>query len=244
MNRLLPLFLLSLLLSACQATGTKALTSPPPTGERIYLRGSPDWSDMKAVARALRGKATVRGREVDLRGNTLDGSKIKHPKNSQDENSTGVRIRIPGFTLRNGTVSNIPGGLIISAPGVTLQNLSFIRPGEDFASTVGKHATGLTVTGCRFYNNSSGDKSLQANNAAGLLVRDTLITGGITGARVQESSYPQRKVRALFERVKFIGCHTALNIDGDTVVTARDCTFDTRKIAVVRGRAQLKIPPK
>lgn len=223
--------LLAVLLSSCATGGgggTGASLPKPPgtTGKRIFLKGEPVWKSAADAAKALGANAIVKGNTVDLRGNTLDGSKLKHPSNPQDENSVALVINWPELTLTNGTVSDIPGGISIKSKDVTLKRLVFIKPGEDFASTVGEQASGLVVDGCDFHNTGSGDKSLQANAAMGLKVRNTKIIGGITGARVQKTSYNQKNVRASFDNCDFIGNSTGLNVAGDTTVTLTKTRFE------------------
>jgi len=96
-----------------------ALPSPPKipdSAPRIFLRdGVLDWSDMETVRRAVQGIGRIRENILDLRGGVLDGSKITHPKNAQTEDARGIRMNIPGFTLINGYVNDIPGGIIVNA---------------------------------------------------------------------------------------------------------------------------------
>lgn len=229
--KLLLLFLSSILLASCATPGggdpTAKLPKPPgTTGKRIFLKGTPEWKTPADAKADLGSNATVSGNTVDLKGNTLDGSKLKHPSNPNDENSVGLTIRSPKLVLTNGTVSDIPGGLIVKTKDVTLRRLVFIKPGEDFASTVGETASGLSVEDCVFHNTSSGDKSLQANCAVGLEVDGSEFIGGITGARVQKTSYSQKGVKAVFSDSKFTGNRTGLNVAGDTTVTLKKVSFD------------------
>lgn len=235
------LLLLAVLLSSCATPGgggssAKLPTPPGPTGTRIFLKGEPEWKTPADAAKTLGSNGTVKGNTVNLNGNTLDGSRLKHPANPNDENSVGLSLRSPSMVLTNGTVSDIPGGVIVRTKNVTLKNLIFIKPGEDFASTVGESASGLRVDGCDFHNTSSGDKSLQANCAVGLEVKKSKFIGGITGARVQKTSYNQKAVKAAFTDSGFIGNETGLNVAGDTTVTLKNVSFSgVRKHWVLSG---------
>lgn len=145
----------SILASVLGFFGRPPALPPPPqipdSAPRIYLRdGDLNWNTLDAVRRAVKGSGTIRENTLDLRG-VLDGSKITHPRNPQEETALGVRIGIPGFTLINGWVNDIPGGLIVNAKACRFNNLTFLKPGEDFLST-GKDGTGIQITDSEFWN--------------------------------------------------------------------------------------------
>jgi hypothetical protein len=187
----------------------------------IYLRGKPVWRSMKDVMEAVdvpHGRAEVQGNTLDLGGSRLSGWKMKRPANSQDENADALRVRIDGFTLKNGVVDGIPGGIIVSANNNTFENLTFTNIGEDALSTIKDVSRGTVVRKCRFYNTSRGDKSLQLNDGRDTLTDSNYFTGGVTAMRLVESTSRYRGQKAsvcnnVFEKVR-----TALNVDGSTIV--------------------------
>jgi len=192
----------------------------------ITLRGNPEWKDMKEVRADLGRGVVISGRTVDLQGGRISGKALKHPKNSQNENSVGVRIRIKGFTLKNGFVDDIPGGLIVFAPDVTLQNLTFTQAGEDFVSNEKDRSPGFRVMGCRFFNNKHGDKSIQANDGRGLIVAGNLISGGTTAIRIQKKNARKQGGTAVVEANRFDRVDTAVNAAGRLTVFYRNNVFD------------------
>lgn len=239
--------ILSLALAACSTTSTKLpdLPKPPaPTGKRLVLTGTPEWKTPADASKAFGSSVSVSGNTVDLKGNTLDGSKLKRPANPQDEGAVGLTIRAPGLTVRNGSIYNIPGGVIVKTWETRFKDLVFTKPGEDFLSTVGESASGLIVDNCDFHNTRSGDKSLQANCAVGLKVSDSLIVGGITGARVQKTSYNQKNVKASFTNTEFLGNQTGINVAGDTTVTLSGCKFKTGQKWVISEGSGAKVVEK
>lgn len=220
------ILLLPLLLISCATAPPKADPAPKPSGQKIKLTGQPAWRTTADVLKTVGNKASLKGLVLDLQGNTLDGSALKHPSDSQDEKSVSLKIDIDGLVIRNGWVSDIPGGLTVNSKDVTVQKVKFINIGEDALSTVNPQASGLSVDRCEFHNSEKGDKSLQANCAVGLRVVETLFNGNnITAARVQESSYNQ-KALAVFDSCTFTGCRTAVNAAGSqTQVKLRKCKF-------------------
>ena len=188
----------------------------------INLRGRPEWNEMRDVRAALGPRVLISERTVDLRGGRLSGKALKHPRNRQDERSVGLRIRIKGFTLKNGYVEDIPGGVIVMAPQVTLQNLTFNKGGEDFVSNEKDRAEGFRVLGCRFYNRGEGDKSIQANDGRGLVIRGNFIYGGTTAIRIQKKDAKKQGGTAIVESNVFEGMDTAINAAGKVTVLLGD----------------------
>ncbi len=199
--------------SAVQAQGVEA--GPAFT---IFLRSRIEWDEMKEVRAALGPRVRISGRTIDLRGGCISGKALKHPRQRQDEASVGVRIRIKGFTLQNGYVDDIPGGLIVLAPEVTLRNLTFTRAGEDFVSNAKDNAEGFRVLECRFHNDKNGDKSIQANDGRGLVIQGNYLTGGRTGIRIQKKDARRQGGTAVVEGNFFDSMNTAVNAAGKVTV--------------------------
>lgn len=215
---------------------------PPPqipdSAPRIYLRDEDlDWNDMEAVRRALNGHGRITGGLVNLGGAVLDGSKITHPKNAQSEDARGIRVNFPGFALGNGWVHDLPGGIIVNAPRCQFNKLQFLKPGEDFLST-GKGGTDILIWNCEFWNDRSGDKSIQLNQALRSYLKNVLIVGGITGLRVQKASYNTPKVILMADSIRFVGCECGINVDGGAMVRLSSGKFENVKKKWVAGSKQ------
>jgi len=217
------LLLLAGLRSTTRAAGPARETPPPFT---IMLRGHPTWNRMEAVRADLGPDVLISGRTVDLRGARISGKKLQHPRRSQDEKSIGVRIGIKGFTLTNGIVDDIPGGLIVHAPHVTFQNLTFSAAGEDFVSNMRDSSEGFRVLGCRFFNSKKGDKSIQANDARGLIIAGNLICSGTTGIRIQKKNAKKQGGHAIVESNRFHEVNTAINAAGRITLVLRNNIYD------------------
>ena len=215
--------LLALTLGACASSGPSAGVSPPKLDPpaTIYLEGdAPTWSSLADVRKAIGSKGKLSGSTLDLQGCAISGVRLKHPKNSQDEKSTPLRIKIPGFEIRNGTITDIPGGIVNSADGPAFRKLTFVRVGEDALSNTKDQCEEMEVSDCRFYNGAKGDKSLQLNDARDAIVRGNYFTGGITAIRLQESTAKARDVRVFLKDNTFEKVPTAVNVDGYTTVEA------------------------
>jgi hypothetical protein len=190
---------------------------PPKDAVRIYLTDDDlDWSSADKIRRALKGKATLDGYRIDLKGAVLDGRRITHPKDSQSEGSLGIRLKVNGITLTNGWVSDIPGGILVMATQCRFTSLKFINIGEDALST-NEDGTNVTLRSCEFWN-AGGDKAGQMNQALGAVLSDIKIVGGITGLRVQKASYGTPQVTVMVDGIEFIGCECGMNIDGKATV--------------------------
>jgi hypothetical protein len=212
-----------------------AAPRPPDSAVRIFLRKDQvNWRTVADLKEALGDRLEVNGKRLNLRGAVLDGSKLPRPKNSQDENAIALTIGIEQFVLHNGWVDNIPGGIVVKAGFCAFEGLKFIRPGEDFLSTVGEDADGISINHCEFWNTAGGDKSIQLNQALRAVVNDTLVVGGITGMRVQKASYKTRGVTVVMRDVTFRGCDTGLNVAGGASVRLYSPVFkDVRKKWVI-----------
>lgn len=184
------------------------------------------WNDMDDVRLACKGKAVrISGTTLDLMGGQISGSKLPQPDNEDDEDSVPLRTRIPGFTLMNGSVRGIPGGIVFREKGCTFTDLIFLQIGEDALSNIVDDSPNSAIKRCSFFGAS--DKSGQWNDARNLVVEDCLFVGGITGCRIQKSStkYKGIKVKS-FKRNRFVSCDTAVNCSGGVTMTAENCKYE------------------
>ena len=226
MIKKLLLFVVAAVLSSCASSGPGAGTKPPKTNPShiIKLTGNPDFRSMDDISKAFGNKVKITGTTVDLQGGELNGSKLKKSSNSQDENNTPVKLRVKNLTIKNGFGKDLPGGLVAYESNVTFENLIFTGTSEDFVSNAKDVSDNLSIIKCKFYNNSKGDKSAQANGAVGLLVRDCYITGGITAIRIGEST-SKRHGEARVENCMIEGVPTFLNVDGKMKVYVKGNTL-------------------
>ena len=238
MKELLILLFLPFLMVSCSTSGGgPSQGKKPPVFEgpkTIYLSGTPVWKTMADVRKSLGSAVTISGTKVNLNGNRLSGKKIKHPKDKDDEKSIPLRIYIDGFQLTDGIIDDIPGGIVITAKNTKWKNLTFTTRGEDYISTIKDKAPGITIENCKFYN-GGGDKSIQLNDANGALIKKSYVTGGITAARIQESSSKNKSVKARVESTTFDSVPTALNVDGYTTLELKGNTYKNVGQKIVKG---------
>lgn len=249
MKLLITLLLICSSLTSCLSTGSSSMSGvKPPKLEpkkTWYLSGSqPTWNDIQDAKKFLTG-ATWNNNTVDLKGNAVSGKKLKHPSNSQNENSIPLKIDINKFTITNGIFTDIPGGIVIKGRDNKLDGLTFTVSGEDFLSTQRstsskKDPIGLTVKDCKFYNDGGGDKSLQFNNADDVVVDGAYITGGITGIRLQESR-DKKKVSCVIKNTTFEKVDTAMNIAGNTTVTLSGNKYKSVNKQTVKSGSGVKL---
>lgn len=225
------LLLFSLSVTSCVTTGVVSNATKPPSQsypKTHYLSGTPAWNTVADIKKALPGVG-FNGTKIDLKGSRISGKNIKHPSNSQNENSIPLKIDVADLSFSNGTVEDIPGGIIIKGKKNTIKNITFLQSGEDFLSTQASRSSKadpmyLTIDGCKFYNDRGGDKSLQANNADELRVINSFFTGGETAIRIQESS-DRKPVKAYLTNVKFENVPTAINVAGRTILTTSGLSY-------------------
>jgi len=159
------------LLTSCVSTGgsgPSAGSKPPvvnPT-KTFYLTGQPHWKTI-ADAKKFFGSSNAvsfTGNTINLKGSRISGKKLKHPSNSQDEQAQELKIGFDNLHLTNGSVDDIPGGLVLRGNKAKLSKLIFTTSGEDYVSTAKDTVRGTIIDGCKCYNNK-GDKSIQLNAA-------------------------------------------------------------------------------
>ena len=216
----------------------KLPSAPKPASgtDVIYLRENDlDWTSLEKIRAVIGSRGALNGKTLNLKGCVLDGSKLKHPANSQDERSLGIVIDLDGLTLQNGWVRDYPGGIAVKSAGNSFERLKFIEIGEDALSTTGKRATGIRISGCEFWNDHNGDKSVQLNNSVGAMIQDTKIVGGETGLRSGKESYDIQNETCRLKDVEFIGCATGINASGRAVVRLTDVKFTNVKKKWVEG---------
>jgi hypothetical protein len=206
------------------------MPSPP----IIYLTPTTlDWNTPDDILLACKGKPIIlNGKTLDLNGCTLSGFRLPHPRDKQDETALPLRLRLPGFTLKNGIIRDIPGGIWCRGKAITLSSLTFLEIGEDACSNDMDTSPDWSVLDCTF--TGATDKSIQANDGRGLSLRNNTITGGITGVRIQKKAtrYKNSTTRLLLNN-KFINCQTAWNIAGGIIARAAENSYkNIRKIWV------------
>ena len=223
MIKQLLLFLCVMLLSSCVSAGPKDGVKPPNFVPRytIKLTGTPVWNSINDIKEATNGKIKITGNIIDLQGGCLDGSKLKKSSNSQDESNTPIKIQITDCILKNGYVRDVPGGIIVQTPNVTIEDMLFTGISEDFVSNLKDKSYNFKIINCKFYNNSKGDKSCQVNGAVGLIVEGCYITGGITAIRIGESTSTNHG-KAIVKNCTIEKVPTFLNIDGKTQVYVKN----------------------
>lgn len=230
MIKLLLLSIIAIGLSSCASTGPGNGVEPPKSeissSFTTYLKGQPDWESVEDVKRDLGTKVSISGNTVDLKGGKISGKKLKHPSNSQDEGAVGVKIRIKGFTLKNGIIEDLPGGLICYAENITFQNLVVHKIGEDAISNLKDIAKGTRIINCKFYGNANSDKILQGNDGRDFYVRGNLLSSAITGIRVQKKNAQRQGGTAQVIDNQFIGVDTAINAAGEVRVIVKGNTFE------------------
>lgn len=219
----------SLFLASCSGTGTGGMAGKPfpdaRPATRIYLEGTPDWHSMDDVRAACGSKVKITGKIVDLQGAELNGSRMKHPKNPQDEGAAALKIHIPGFYLRNGQVRDIPGGIVAFAEGCRMENLLFRKIGEDAVSNQKDVSAGFQISRCRFEGTKENDKLAQINDARDAVVENSTFTGGVTAIRMQESSAKKQGGSAESIGNTFVDVRTAHNVAGRTTVYHKGNVF-------------------
>jgi len=190
------------------------------------------WRTMADVIEAFKGKPVkISGTVVDLQGCQISGSKLPKPKNKQDEDAIPLRTRIPGFTLKNGSVRAIPGGIVAREKGCTFFNLTFLETGEDCLSNVVDDSEDFTIKDCRAFGAS--DKSFQCNDARGLVFEGNTVSGGITGIRIQktDTKFDNIKTKSI-KGNKFVNVDTAFNCSGGVTAVIVDTVYDNVRLKV------------
>jgi len=214
--------LLTLLLGACSSTGPRSGLPAPdikPTAKVKIPKDKAVWTSMEDVAAVLKGKGNIqiKGTDVNLNGAQLVGTSLKKYGDPQDERNQPLKIKIAGFKLHNGSTDAFPGGIVFSAPRNTYSNLVFLRMGEDALSNIMDEAPDATVTGCSGYG--STDKTFQFNDADGLTFTGNLVTGGITGVRLQKTGAKTRNPKTKeLRNNRFVDTRTAINASGNVTV--------------------------
>ena len=219
---------------------------PPDSATRIHLKTtSLQWrsmSDVVLALRALDGRVSISGKTVNLKGCVLSGVGLPRPSDDQNENAPGINISIPGFVMTNGWVDDLPGGIIVKSGYCSFEKLRFINIGEDAISTTGETARGIRLSQCEFWNDKSGDKSVQLNQALDGSMSGCKIVGGITGIRVQKDSYRTPNVIFKIRDCEFIGCETGINAAGNARVDVFGSKFkDVRETYLKNGKSKVVI---
>jgi len=219
------------LLTSCVSTGgsgPSAGSKPPvvnPT-KTFYLTGQPHWKTIADAKKFFGSSSAVSltGNTINLKGSRISGKKLKHPSNSQDEQAQELKIGFDNLHLTNGSVDDIPGGIVLRGNKAKLSKLIFTTSGEDYVSTAKDTVRGTIIDGCKFYNNK-GDKSIQLNAAEDAEITNCYITGGQTAIRLQESTSKRKNIKCSVRDTTFDKVPTAINVAGYTTLTVSGNTF-------------------
>ena len=180
---------------------------------------------MDQVKDALGSLATISGTHVDLNGNAVSGRELVHPADAQSEDAIPLKIEIANFTLENGFVRDIPGGIVVRKNGNTFRNLTFIESGEDFISTPSSGVERVTIEDSKFYNYVDRDKSLQISSAKDAVIRRNYFRGAITAIRLGASANEETGLQCYVEDNVFERLSTGTNISGHTTAFAKRNTY-------------------
>lgn len=240
---LLPL--ITLFLPGCIATGGGPKRAPlvpfsaPRPEKRIYLhKDRLVWRTMEDVRNALGASVKISGTTVDLKGAELNGGQLPKPKDPQNEKAVGVKIYVPGFTLKNGESRSVPGGYIAFVKNVTFLDVLFREPGEDFVSNQKNRSPGFRVINCGFEDTrQKADKATQINDGTDAVVEDCEYRGFETAVRIGEST--GKNGDALVKDTTFDGSATAINVDGGTRLTLQNNTFTRVGLELKKGKATI-----
>lgn len=216
-------------LSACASSGPSAGVTPPKINPSsvITLKGSEweEWKELGDIRDTLGSKVKITQSgdkiTVDLGGSQIDGTKMKHSSDSQNEKNPGIRNRIKFLTVRNGYIYNLSGGFSTNAQNTTLENITFTGNSEDFISNIKDVAPNIIIKNCKFYNNENGDKSVQINDFRNALIENNFIAGGITAIRAQESS-AKYTGKGIIQNNEIVNVPTFINAAGKTEITVKN----------------------
>lgn len=214
------------LLASCATdeprAGVKAPTVKPTY--RVYMTGEPVFTSMAQLKKAF-PKAVVTGTTIDFKGGEINGKRMKHLSNSQDENNPYLKFAVPKLHMKNFIANDIPGGMTFAAPNCRMTNGIILEVGEDAFST-NEHGAGLIADKMRIYNTSGeGDKSGQWNSAHDGALLNSYITGGKTALRIEKKGYENKNVRFTSSGNTFEDVVDVHHIAGDTHVTAKKNTY-------------------
>ncbi len=190
------------------------------------------WRTMDDVVKACKGKPVkISGTVLDLNDCQIVGTKLPQPKNDDDEGSIPLRINIPGFTLCHGSTRGIPGGILFREKGARFLDLLFLDIGEDGLSNIMDDSEDAIIRGCSFWGAS--DKSVQLNDARGLIFEKNDIHGGITGVRLQKKAtkYQNIKTRSLVYN-RFFDVDTAWNCSGAVLAKGLENQYHNVRLRV------------
>jgi hypothetical protein len=219
-TNLLLLLLLPFFFVSCVSLGRPTLPEKPKhrepaKGSKTY-KPVGEWevrnlNDLKpAVAQGATATMKDGVITLDLKGNKIDGSKQKGDGGQSEDQTPMLRARVP-LIVKGGFVENNKNALVFYAPNSGVVQMTWLNIGEDAVATH-DGAKNFLVDGCEFLNSGNGDKSIQLNEADGAIVRNNLIYGGITGARIGKIDYSAKTDVAECANNTFIGTDTAWGV--------------------------------
>lgn len=205
-----------------------------PTASIYPTTKTATWKNMDDVRAACKGKPVeITGNVLDLKGCQIVGTKLKY-YGENDERNEPLRINIPGFTMKKGSLRKMPNGVLFRGAKQRYEDLVFLDIGEDALSNVMDESPDAVVKRCKFYGAS--DKSGQFNDARGITIEGCEFNGGITGVRLQKKGgkHKMPKTKSIRNNV-FNGCDTAWNISGEIQVVASGNKYNGVNTKVVKN---------
>jgi hypothetical protein len=165
----------------------------------------------------------------DLNGGILSGKKQSGDGGQSEDQEPLFRAQIP-LILQNGFVTDNKDAALFYGENSGVVKMTFTNIGEDAVATT-KGADYFTVSNSEFINTRKGaDKSIQLNEANRAIVENNLVVGGITGARIHESSWNSSSEIAFASNNKFVGVNTAWNVAKGILEIKKPNSYDKVKL--------------
>jgi Right handed beta helix region len=205
-----------------------------PTASIFLTTKTATWKNMDDVREACKGKPVkITGTTLDLQDCQIVGTKLKF-YGDNDERNEPLRVNIPKFVMKKGSVRKMPGGIVFRKEAQRYESLVFLEIGEDALSNIMDDSPDAVIKRCKFYGAS--DKSLQLNDARGVTVEYCEFNGGITGVRLQKKGGKYKKPRTkLIRNNTFNDCDTAWHLAGGVQVVASGNKYNGVNTRVVKN---------
>jgi hypothetical protein len=223
---------LFLAVNSAMAGGSKRPSAPvpshrtPKSGAKVY-KPAGQW-DIKGISDIPKGVGSVAVKSGvivwDLQGAVLDGEKQKGKLDDNENNEPLFRARVP-LVVKNGFARNVKNAMTFFAKDSGVEKMTFTDCGEDCIATAkgrssSARAYGFRVIDSEIIGRSSGDKSLQLNEAKDARVEGNTIYGGITCMRIGDSDTTQVSDVAIVKNNRYVACDTGNNASRITVHTS------------------------
>ncbi len=221
---------LAIFVTTAYAGGSKKPSAPvpshrqPKSGAKVH-KPSNNWNiqDTSDIPKDVGTLSMKNGVLIwDLQGAVLDGEKQKGKLDDNENNEPLFRARVP-LIVKNGFARNVKNAMTFFAKDSGVEKMTFTDCGEDCIATAkgrssSVRAYGFRVTDSEIIGRSSGDKSLQLNEAKDSVVSGNTIYGGVTCMRIGDSDTTQVSDVATVKNNRFVGCDTALNASRISVI--------------------------